>query len=127
NKDSTFAIRLFSAKAVDFIRNGIHFLMIDLFPPTPRDPHGLHHLIWDELTSEPFELPPEDKPLAAASYDAAEELTAYVEPLAVGDPLPDMPLFLEPGIYVPAPLEATYMTSWSVLPAVIRELVEPGA
>ena len=80
----------------------------------------------DELTGEAFERPPEDKPLAAAAYDVGDELTAYVEPLAVGDSLPEMPLFLEPGIYVPAPLEATYMTSWSVLPAVIRGLVDPA-
>ena len=38
NKDSKHAIASFIAKAVDFIRNGIHFLVIDLFPPGPRDP-----------------------------------------------------------------------------------------
>ena len=126
NKHSIHAIRSFSAKAVEFLRNGIHVMFVDLFPPTPHDPHGLHHLIWDELTGEPFELPPPDKPLAAVSYDVGDELTAYVEALAVGDRLPDLPLFLEPGVYVPTPLEATYQTSWSALPGALRELVEPA-
>jgi hypothetical protein len=125
NKDSKHAIRSFTAKAVEFLHHGIHLLIIDLFPPTPRDPDGIHQAIWDELVGEPFEARPVDKPLTAAAYDAGSELTVYVEPLAVGDRIPDMPLFLEPGIYVPTPLEATYAASWAVLPGVIRELVEP--
>lgn len=47
NKDSKHAIASFVAKAVDFIRNGIHFLVIDPFPPGPRDPDGIAQAIWD--------------------------------------------------------------------------------
>jgi hypothetical protein len=43
---------------------------------------------------------------------------------ALCDALPDMPLFLKPGIYVPAPLEATYQSSWQVFPAPLKRLVE---
>lgn len=125
NKDSRSALASFVARAVEFLRNGIHLVIVDLFPPTPRDPEGIHRAIWDELTDEPFAARPDDKPLTAVSYDAGEQLTAYVEPLAVGDMLPDLPLFLEPGIYVDLPLEATYQRSWSVLPEIIRELVAP--
>lgn len=50
--------------------------------------------------------------------------TAYVEPVAVGDPLPALPIFLGPDTYVPAPLEATYQTTWDKSPAVIKQLVE---
>jgi len=35
-----------------------------------------------------------------------------------------MPIFLEPGIYVPAPLESTYETTWIECPEAVRELVE---
>jgi len=31
------------------IRQGIHLLVIDLFPPGQRDPQGLHKAIWDEF------------------------------------------------------------------------------
>ena len=125
NKDSKHAIASFIAKAVDFIRNGIHFLAIDLFPPGPRDPHGLAQAIWDELVGESLGTRPADKLLTVAAYDAGDELTAYVDGLAVGDPLPDAPLFLAPGWYVNVPLEQTYMASWNVTPKPIRDLVAP--
>jgi hypothetical protein len=35
-KDNKGAIASFVDKAVDFLRNGIHFLVIDPFPPGPR-------------------------------------------------------------------------------------------
>jgi hypothetical protein len=43
-------------------------------------------------------------------------LSAYVEPVAVGDPLPEMPLFLEPELYVPVPLETTYTSAFAAVP-----------
>jgi hypothetical protein len=47
-----------------------------------------------------------------------------VEPVAVGDPLPDMPVFLTASQYVPCPLEATYRTAWEQLPAPLKEPLE---
>lgn len=123
NKDSQHALASFVRKSVEFLYNGVHLLLIDLFPPTPRDPNGIHQCIWQELTSAPFEARPADKPLTVASYDAGLPLTAYVEPLAVGDVLPETPLFLEPEWYVEVPLEETYQRSWNELPQVLRDLV----
>jgi hypothetical protein len=100
--------------------------VIDLHPPTARDPLGIHQLIWRELAAEPFEPPPAAKPLTVASYDAGGELIAYVDSVAVGDPLPDASLFLAPGWYVQIPLESTYAASWDVTPDPIRERVGPG-
>lgn len=54
NKDSKAAIRQFVDKTLEFLREGIHVLVIDLFPPTRRDPHGIHKLIWDEIEEEDF-------------------------------------------------------------------------
>ena len=51
-------------------------------------------------------------------------MTAYVEPVSVGDTLPAMPLFLGLNAYVPTPLEATYQTSWEVFPAPLKGLLE---
>jgi hypothetical protein len=48
---------------------------------------------------------------------------AYAEFVAVGDSLPDMPLFLKPKVYIPAPLEATYQTTWDVFPSVLKGLL----
>ena len=127
NKDSKHAIASFVAKAVDFIRNGIHFLVIDPFPPGPRDPDGIAQAIWDQLVGESLAHRTTDQRLLVAAIDAGEPLTAYVDSFAIGDPLPDAPLFLAPGWYVNVPLEQTYEASWNVTPRPIRDLVTlPG-
>jgi hypothetical protein len=126
NKDSQHAIRAFARKAVEFLQAGIHLLIVDLFPPGPRDPQGMHKVIWDRLRDEPFELPP-DKPLILASYAAGTETVAYVEPVAVGEALPDMPIFLTEDRYVPCPLEATYQATWDTFPTVLKGPLEGPA
>jgi hypothetical protein len=126
NKSSRNPFRAFVQKAVELIEQGIHLLIVDLFPPSDRDPQGIHKAIWDEIGDEPF-TQPADKRLTVVAYEAGPVKVAYVEPVAVGDPLPDLPLFLEPEVYVPAPLEATYQTTWSVFPAALKGLLEPPA
>lgn len=123
NKSSDRRIQMFREKAVELLEQGVNLLIVDLFPPGPRDPQGIHKAIWDELTTEPFELPA-DKPLTLAAYQASPIKTAYVEPVAVGDRLPDMPIYLEEDFYVNVPLEATYQTTWNVLPKEIRSLFD---
>lgn len=123
NKGSRAAWRTFVEKSVELLRRGIHLLIVDLFPPSPRDPQGVHKAIWDEIVEEPFELPP-DKPVTIAAYSAGPPPTAFVEPVAVGDQLPPaMPIFLSRSDYVPAPLEATYQATWAKLPEPLKELV----
>ena len=123
NKDSRHALRAFTRKAVEFLQAGVHLLIVDLFPPGPRDPQGIHKAIWDRIHDEPFTLPP-DKPLTLAAYAEGTETVAYVEPVAVGDALPDMPIFLTADRYVPCPLEATYQTAWEQFPAPLRGPLE---
>jgi hypothetical protein len=53
-------------------------------------------------------------------------MTAYVEPVAVGDTMPDMPAYLDLDSYVPVPLEATYQAAWASCPEDMRETVETG-
>jgi hypothetical protein len=126
NKGSISEVRAFVEKTADLIQQGIHLLVIELFPPTKRDPQRLSRAIWDQIEEEDFTLPA-DKPLTLAAYSAGPIKTVYLEPIAVGDELPDMPLFLEPELYVPVSLEATYQTSWNVFPAALKGLLEaPG-
>ena len=126
NKSSFHALRSFVEKSTRLLREGISLLIVDLFPPSARDPHGIHKAIWDEIQEEPFELP-SDKPLTVAAYSAVETCTAYVDPVAVGDALPGLPIFLEPGIYVPAPLEATYESTWAKCPQPVKDVVQSSA
>ncbi len=97
----------------------VHVLLIDLFPPGPHDPRGVHNAIWDTIEPEERDIPV-GRPLAVASYDSGSIVATYVEPMAVGEILPEMPLFLEPGVYLPTPLESSYQAAWDVLPAGLR-------
>lgn len=124
NKDSKHSLRAFLTKTVDLLAKRIHLLLIDLFPPTPRDPHGIHAVIQEELAGTELALPA-DKPLTLAAYEADVPPMAYVEPVAVGDVLPDMPLFLFPGGHVLVPLEKTYLKAWEGVPARWRKVIDP--
>lgn len=123
NKDSRHAIRSFARKAAEFLHAGIHLLIVDLFPPSKRDPQGIHKLISDRIKDEPYELPP-DKPLTLAAYSAGTAITGYIENVAVGEVLPEMPIFLTADRYVPCPLEATYQQSWNVFPKALKGPLE---
>jgi Protein of unknown function (DUF4058) len=125
NKDSRAAIRDFVEKTVDFLRKGVHVLDVDLFPPTPRDPYGIHKAIWDEIIEEDFTFP-EGKDRILVSYQTGGERAAYIEPIGVGDPLPDMPLFLTTDLHIMVSLEPTYQTTWHASPAELRDAVETG-
>ena len=122
NKDRVASLKTFVRKAHQLLRKRVHLLVVDLHPPTPRDPEGVHPAIWEHYNSEPFTLPP-GRPLTLAAYAAGRVPVAYVQPVGVGEPLPDMPLFLSPGRYVPCPLEATYQESWRVFPAALKALL----
>jgi len=127
NKDSRNGITAFVGKVVDFLHNGIHVVMIDPFPAGPRDPAGLHALVWDEMDGPAVEPPPADKPLLVVAYEAGGELTAYTDSLAIGDEWPDTPLFLAPGWYVNLPLARTYAAAWDETPQDTRDLLIPPA
>lgn len=125
NKDRRGAVRDFVERTIDFIRSGVHVLVLDLFPPTPRDPHGLHKVIWDEIEDQEFELPKGQDRLLV-SYQAGAEKVAYIEPLGVGDSMPDMPLFLTSRLHIKIPLESTYQATWDTLPEQLRTAVTTG-
>jgi hypothetical protein len=126
NKAARAEFRAFVQKSADLIRQGVHLRVVDLIPPGPRDPQGIHKAIWDEFQEEDLALPP-DKPFTLASYNAEPEGGAYVEFVAVGDPLPAMPVFLKSGTHVPAPLETTYQETWSAFPRQLKGLLETPA
>lgn len=123
NKSSRHALRKFLDKAIGSLYQGIHLLVVDLQPPTNRDPLGIHAAIWSEIKPEE-ELTPPEKPYTLVSYSADSAITAYVEPVAVGDVLPDMPLFLEPEFYIKMPLEMTYLATWRLMPPHVKEKLE---
>jgi hypothetical protein len=126
NKASQRDLAAFVQKADRMLLAGIHLVIIDLFPPSKRDPQGIHRAIWGEGREGDFALP-EEKPLTCVSYVGYPEIEGYLDPVAVGDRLPEMPLFLTSQIYVPLPLDATYQSAWEAVPSVWQEVLEPKA
>jgi hypothetical protein len=124
NKQSKDKFQDFVHKAVGFLSASVSLLIIDLFPPTKRDPHGIHKAIWDEFDEEDFGFP-RGKNRTLAAYDAGPPQVAYVENIGVGDNLPEMPIFLRPEVYVSAPLEETYQAAWAGFPKALKGLLEP--
>jgi hypothetical protein len=122
NKSCLDGLRVFVDKAVSVMRMGINLVILDLFPPGPRDPQGIHKVIWDEFVDSDFTLPA-GKQLTLASYIGAPKTQAFVEPTAVGDSLLEMPLFLKSDFYVPLPFESTYQSAWEAVPAYWRDVV----
>jgi hypothetical protein len=127
HKATAAECRSFVTKSADLMAQGVNLLIVDLFPPGKHDPQRLHQAIWDEFASDDDDPPadlPADKPLTVVGYDAGPVKVAYIEPLAVGDPIPDMPVFLQPEVHALVPLESTYQTTWRLFPAALKELLE---
>jgi hypothetical protein len=123
NKSSRQTFQAFVDKAWSLLERRIHLLIIDPFPPGSRDPNGIHAAIWQEMGGDEFRLP-DDKSLTLVAYECDIVTRAYIEPIAVGDTLPDMSLFLEPNGCVNVPLEATYQAVFANMPRRWREVLQ---
>jgi hypothetical protein len=113
----------FVRKAAEFLSRQVHLLILDLQPTTSREPRGIHGAIWDEVAGQEYRRP-DDKPLTLAAYESGASVRAFVEPIGMGDPLIDMPLFLDPGRYVAVPLEETYRLAFDSVPRRWRTVLE---
>jgi hypothetical protein len=123
NKSAHFAFRAFVDKAVEALSRGFHLLIVDLFPPSPRDPEGIHGAIWSEFSNKRY-VPPLEEPLTLAAYSAGPVKRCYVEPTCVGRALIEMPLFLTPEYYVNVPLEETYAAAYRGVPQRWKRVLE---
>jgi hypothetical protein len=123
NKNNQNGLNAFVRKSHEALAAWIHLLLVDLFPPSPRDPQGIHRAVWGEDCGPDYILA-EGKPLTCVAYVGGAGAEAFVELVGVGDPLPTMPLFLTPDVYVPVPLEATYQLAWEGMPAYWRGVLE---
>ncbi len=124
NKDRKRSVTAFVNKAVAAIQLGIHVSLIDLLPPSPNDPNGMHGAVWERFEPDrPYELP-DEQPLTLAAYAAANPPVAYLDHLAVGQTLPEMPLFLIADGFIRLPLQATYDAAYQGMPEFWREVIE---
>ena len=121
NKHSGVAVRQLIDKLANALAQGCHVILIDLFPPGPNDPQGLHAKLWGKAD------PPmtDDEPFTLVSYRASASPVAHLEPMAVGETLVDVPLFLDQQHYINVPLEATYLAAWTGLPDRWKKVLAP--
>ena len=125
NKDRPDHVADFAGKVESALAVGVHVLVVDLLPPGPHDPEGMHGVLLQRLdpSDTPYDLPAEE-PLTLASYAMGPPVEVYLEHVAVGAVLPDMPLFLRPDRYINVPLEPTYQAAYRGMPAFWREVLE---
>ena len=112
NKASKNELRAFVEKTANLIAQGVHLLVIYLFPPSKCDPQGIHKAIWDEFVEEDFELPADQRldarslrrGAAAGGLCRAGGRRAAIARYAALPPAGSS--------HAPAPLEDTYRTTW---------------
>jgi len=120
--------RRVTAKAVSALDLGVHLLLVDLLPPGPHDPSGMHGAILERLeeSGEPYDVPA-NEPATLASYATGPVVEIYVKHVGFGTVLPEMALFLRPDRYVNVRLEPTYQAAYGRVPAFWRNIPERGA
>jgi hypothetical protein len=124
NKDRRANVREFADKVVQMLEPDIQVLLIDILPPGRYGPQGLHGAVWQSLGPAGY-APPADEPFTLASYrwDGTEP-EVFLEPVGLGRPLIDMPLFLNRERYISVPLERTYLEAYRGMPAFWRNVLE---
>ena len=113
NKDRAEARRAFAVKCASYLQRGVSVVVVDIVTERRANLHAdLVELLqlptafdWSSATG-----------LAAVSYRVVKakdqpRLDVWPFPLAVGEALPTVPLWLEPGLAVPLELELTYTTT----------------
>ena len=123
-KSSRDQLRATVTRATGFLNRGVHLVLLDAIVPGRLDPKGLHWAIWEELTGDEVSTP--TKPLTAVSYQATDNIRAYVQEVSPGDRLDDLPLFLTGGC-IELPLEATYTAAFEVLGYPTRNALDAPA
>jgi hypothetical protein len=75
------------------------------------------------LSSEAYQLPAPGR-LTFAAYSAGSPPVAYLEHPAVGEEVPELPLFLTSERYVNLPLGPSYAAAYRGMPSFWRDVLE---
>jgi hypothetical protein len=124
NKDRRTSVDELVDKIDSVLHFGCHVLLADLLPAGLYDPRGIHGSLWERYDSASADEKPGANVLTFASYVAGPLPEAYVESVALGDSLPEMPLFLQVDSYINVPLDETYQAAYRGLPLYLREVLE---
>ena len=113
NKDRPEARRAFAAKCASYLQQGIGLVIVDIVSERLQNLHN--ELIRLVEQPEAYAMPGAPALYAVAYRPERREAGDHIEmwpiPLAIGRPLPVMPLALRGIATVPVDLEATYTTT----------------
>ncbi|HEV3118781.1 MAG TPA: DUF4058 family protein [Gemmataceae bacterium] len=108
NKDRQTARRHFAAKCVAYLQAGVSVIVVDVVTGRRQN---LYAALLEQLGLAPGD-PGQDELYAVACRPVPPEepgrLETWITSLAVGSPLPTLPLLLEADLTVPLPLERSY-------------------
>lgn len=110
NKDRDEARRTFAIKCASYLQRGVSVVVVDAVTTRAAD---LHHDLCTLLDLPAAVRWASPTGLSAVAYRTAKgvegpRLDVWPFPLAVGDPLPTVPLWLAPDLAVPLELDDTY-------------------
>lgn len=113
NKDMPSNRRAFAVKCASYLQQGVSVVVIDVVTERHANLHAEILSLLDVNGEPPWQAPSH---LYAIAYRVLlgsnkSKLETWREPLAVGAPLPTLPLWLEPDLSVPLRLEESYQAA----------------
>ncbi len=114
NKDRPSSRRAFSAKCASFLKHGVHVVIVDTVTSRLANLHAeIMKMLDVKSTRAPWKS---TTGLYAVAYRAVpvrknQRVEIWPEPLALGKPLPVMPLWLALDLSVPLRLEDSYLAA----------------
>lgn len=117
NKDRPSARRAFAAKCAGYLRRGVSVIVIDVVTERTANLHAEVMRAVEGNEDPAWESPTH---LYVVAYRKVllpdrPQLEAWQQPLALGAPLPEVPLWLEPDLSVPLRLEESYAVTCASL------------
>jgi hypothetical protein len=110
NKDRTAERRAFATKCASYLFQGISLIVVDIVTSRRANLHNEILRVMDAVNTLPFAP---EVALYASAYrplrrDGRDAIQVWRSPLALGQPLPALPLGLSADLAVPVDFEATY-------------------
>ena len=114
NKDRVGSRLTFAAKCAGYLKHGLGLAIVDVVTSRAANLHAELFRVLEVKARRAGWEPPTG--LYAVAYRAATlrknpRIEAWPEPLALGEPLPTLPLWLAPDLCVPLRLEDSYLAA----------------
>lgn len=113
NKDRASSRRAFASKCANLLRRGVSVAIIDIVTEPSGNLHAEILSALERTQETPWESPTQLYAVAYRSVRMAEQprLEAWTHVLTLGGVLPELPLWLEPDLWISLRLEESYLVT----------------